>query len=179
MVARMIVRDLDENPGQRQRLNVLSETLEDMTITMDAVVWAVNPKYDTLDGLANYLIRFTQEFFAGTPIRCELNIPPDLPTVPLTAAVRHNLFLAFKEALNNAAKHANPEVVSVQVEYSEGRLVLEVKDNGIGFDVHEKRSAGRGLENIHDRLKAIGGRCDVESTVGKGTRLRFEINLTL
>jgi signal transduction histidine kinase len=177
MVAERVARELGDAPEPQQRVRMLRQTLGEMTITMDELVWAVDPQHDTLNGLANYLIRFTQEFFSGTAIRCELSIPHDLPAVPLTAAVRHNLFLAFKEALNNAAKHAAPTVVKVRVAFVAGRLQMEVADDGPGFAPAGKRPGGRGLEIMRDRLQAIGGRCDVESNEGRGTQVRFDVPL--
>jgi signal transduction histidine kinase len=178
MVARRVAADARNFSDSSDNVNVLCKTLDDITVTLDAVVWAVNPQHDTLDGLANYLTRFSQEFFAGTEISCELNIPADLPAVPLTAAVRHNLFLAFKEALNNAAKHALPSDVAVNVTLEDLRLTLEVRDNGVGFDPRLKRSGGRGLDIMQNRLSAIGGSCEVISGPGQGTRVRFELSLS-
>ena len=78
---------------------------------MDEIVWAVNPQHDTLDSLATYLGKFAQDFLAAAHIRCRLEVPIELPAWPLTAEVRHNIFLAFKEGLNNAVKHARTKEV--------------------------------------------------------------------
>ncbi len=174
--AGMVARDL-ESPGAARQLETLRRTLDDMTVTMDELVWAVNPRHDTLDGLANYMLRFTQEFFAGTPMRCELNIPPDLPAAPLSSAIRHNLFLAFKEALNNIAKHARASTLIVRMQFVAGQLQIEVEDDGAGFAPDHPPSRGRGLENMSNRLRTIGGRCVVASHPGQGTRVRFEMPL--
>lgn len=176
--AGMVARDLDAPPAG-PRLDILRRTLDEMTVTMDELVWAVNPRHDTLDGLANYMLRFAQEFFAGTRIRCELNIPPNLPAAPLTAAIRHNLFLAFKESLNNAAKHAHPTTIRVRVQFAAGELRVEVKDDGAGFDPADPRTRGRGLEIMRNRLQTAGGRCEIESHPGRGTRVRFEVPLRI
>ena len=177
MIAEMAVRDRDASPAAQDRLQALRRTLEDMTITMDELVWAVNPQHDTLDGLANYLLRYTQEFFAGTSVRCEFGIPPDLPAVPLGATVRHNLFLAYKESLTNAAKHAHATTVTVRVEFAANRLRLEVEDDGAGFVPGTERGGGCGLENMRDRLQAIGGQCEVAPREGRGTRVSFVLTL--
>jgi signal transduction histidine kinase/ligand-binding sensor domain-containing protein len=177
MIAEIAARDREASPAAQDRLQALRRTLDDMTITMDELVWAVNPQHDTLDGLANYLLRYTQEFFAGTNVRCEFSIPPDLPAAPLGATVRHNLFLAYKEGLTNAAKHAHPSVIAVRVEFAANRLRLEVEDDGPGFDPAAEHAGGRGLENMRDRLRAIGGQCEVASRAGRGTRVSFILTL--
>jgi len=70
------------------------------------IVWAVNPRQDTLDGLVSYICQFAQEYLTVAGILCRLDVPGHLPALPLSADVRHNLFLAVKEALNNIVKHA-------------------------------------------------------------------------
>jgi signal transduction histidine kinase len=177
MVAEMAARDLAAQPGARQRVLALRATLDEVTATMDELVWAVNPKHDTLDGLANYLIRFTQEFFRDSPIRCELNVPPDLPAAPLVASLRHDLFLAYKEAVANAAKHARATVITVRAEFDGHRLTLEVCDDGVGFDPAAPRSRGRGLENMGERLQSVGGQATIVSAPGRGTCVRFAVPL--
>ena len=80
---------------------------------MGEVVWAVNPEHDTFDSLANYLSQYAQNFLRVAGIRCRLEMPVQLPTQPVSAEVRHNLFLAFKEALNNVVKHAAASEVQI------------------------------------------------------------------
>ena len=66
----------------------------------------MNPSHDTLDSLAAYIGRFAPLYLGAAAIRCRLNIPVQLPPLALSAEVRHNVFLAFKEGLNNIVKHA-------------------------------------------------------------------------
>ena len=176
--ANMITDALHREAGvSGSRYQMLRETLEQLTVTMDELVWAVNPKHDTLDGLADYVIRYTQEFLSGTGLSCVLDVPADFPPVSLRAPVRHNLFLAFEEALSNAARHASATEVNVRMAFESGRLELEVADNGRGFDKASVRTGAHGLENMRQRLAAIGGLCEVTPTVGHGTRVRFELAL--
>jgi signal transduction histidine kinase len=177
MLAEALRREAGEESSLRPRFHLLRETLERMTVTMDELVWAVNPRHDTLDGLANYVIRYTQEFLADTSITCVLDVPADLPAVSVNAPIRHNLFLAFEEALSNAARHAAATEVTVRVAFREGLLTLDVVDNGRGFTNSSLRDGAHGLENMRQRLSLIGGRCDVETAEGRGTRVRFELEL--
>ena len=177
MLAEALRRESGVAASAHPRIQLLGETLERMTVTMDELVWAVNPQHDTLEGLANYVIRYTQEFLADTGLACVLDVPTDLPAVPVGAPVRHNLFLAFEEALSNAARHAAATEVTVRMAYREGLLALAVVDNGRGFAEGSVRAGAHGLENMSQRLGAIGGRCDVETVSGRGTRVRFELAL--
>jgi signal transduction histidine kinase len=98
-------------------------------------VWAVNPTHDTLDSLATYLGRFAQNYLSAAGIRCRLDVPLDLAGFALTAEVRHNVFLAFKEALNNVAKHARATEVRIAMQLEQKGFALIVADNGVGFRV--------------------------------------------
>jgi signal transduction histidine kinase len=173
-----------ENPTQVAiDLDRIFHTARDLTRAMDEIVWAISPKHDTLDSLANYLHKFAQDYLETAGIPCRLDFPLDLPSWPVTADVRHHLFLAFKEALNNVIKHARASEVHISLALEGNAIVLAVVDNGVGIPVEPpprddgiaagRFATGNGLENMRRRLAEIGGRCDVESEPGKGTKLRL------
>jgi signal transduction histidine kinase len=176
--------ELDHSAAATE-LDRIYDTARDVTRAMDEIVWAVNPQHDTLDSLATYLGKFAQDFLAAAHIRCRLEMPIQLPAWPLTAEVRHNLFLAFKEAVNNAVKHAGTTEVRVIVQLAPDRFTLRVEDEGCGFATNgaegeslptSGRSAnGNGLKNMRRRLDEIGGRCEIRSTPGTGTTVIFEV----
>lgn len=155
----------------------ISETTQEVVKTLDEIVWTVNPKNDTLDKLADYLVHYAEEFFESTPVRCRLDVPADLPNHPLTAEVRHNLFLAFKEALNNVLRHAAAAEVWVQLAVHNDRLELTVKDNGRGFETKPGDPRGNGLQNMRQRLDDIHGGFELTSAPGQGTVLKLSIPL--
>jgi len=172
------------NPGQAGvQLNRIYETTRELTRALDEIVWAVNPEHDTLDSLASYLGRFAQDFLGSLAIRCRLDVPTQLPSWPVTAEVRHNLFLAFKEALHNVVKHAGASEISISLTTTADTFTLLVRDDGCGFVPtalsHEPRSepgrpaSGNGLVNMRRRLEKIGGRCEIQSTPGQGTQVKF------
>ena len=159
----------------------------ELTRALDEIVWAVNPQHDTLDSLATYLGRFAQEFLSAAGLRCRLDLPLRLPARPLTADVRHNLFLAFKEALHNVLKHADATEVRVVLALQPAAFSLAVEDNGRGFapgsagaaagPEGDRMAPGNGLANLRRRLEAIGGRCEIHSAPGAGTKVRFVVPL--
>lgn len=160
-----------EDAHSRSQLRRITQTAREAVRDMDEIVWAVNPKHDTLDSLAGYLGQFAGEQFEQTSVDCHLDIPRTLPALPLTAEVRHNLFLATKEALNNVLKHSQARDVWLRLELEHAMLVLTVEDNGRGFP--PERKPGDGLENMRERLRDIGGQLDIESTPGAGTKVKF------
>lgn len=172
-----------ESPERIQTdLLQISETARDLVRAMDETVWAVNPENDTLDGLLTYVGKFVQEFSAAAKLRCRLDLPVEPPAIPLSAEVRHHIFLAVKEALNNVVKHSRATEVSLSLKLERDAFTLVIEDNGVGLlpgssngIVHERLSSGHGLSNLQQRLEAIGGKCTIRSKPGEGT----EVNLTV
>lgn len=166
-----------ENPAQAAaQLERIYNTSRELTRSMDEIVWAVNPQHDTLDSLASYLGNFAQEYLVSLNIRCRLDVPLHLPHWPITAEMRHNVFLAFKEALHNVVKHSGAREVSVIFATDAAGFHLAVRDNGKGFDpatVTTRPGRGNGLKNMRQRLEKIGGRCELQSTPGLGAEVKF------
>jgi signal transduction histidine kinase len=146
-----------------------------MAQALDEIVWAVNPEHDTLEGLAEYLTQATDDFLEDTPIRLRLVVPAGLPACTIPAEVRHQLFLAYKEALNNAVKHGAASEIRIELATEPTRLHIIVADNGVGFDASAPDARGNGLRNMRHRLESIGGRFDLESRPGQGTRIGFTV----
>jgi signal transduction histidine kinase len=162
------------NPPQTAvELSRICDATREATRAMDEIVWAADPENDSLDELATYISGFTQELLNGVGVRCRLALPASFPRVVLSAEVRHNVFLAFKEALNNALKHGQPTEVRVSMNLEEGRFVLVLEDDGKGFAT--PAAVGHGLHNMQQRLERLQGRFQVESQTGKGTRVRLEV----
>jgi signal transduction histidine kinase len=156
--------------------NKVNEIMSDLVRSLDEIVWAVNPRNDTFDGLVTYLGRYAEEFLKVAGLRCRLDLPLNVPAWPVAAKVRHGLFLAFKETLNNAAKHSAASVVRVSVRTQDDGFELLIEDDGQGFKTEQGERAGRsGLVNIRSRLSEIGGSCVIESDIGKGTCVRFQM----
>jgi signal transduction histidine kinase len=168
-----------------RNLDRIFTTAREVTSALDEIVWAVNPRHDRLDSLANYLSRFAYEYLSVAEVRCRLDLPLHLPTLPVTAEVRHNLFLAFKEALHNIVKHAAANEVRVELKLEAAQLALQVADNGRGFDLvgsdggsaAGRLACGNGLANMRRRLVEIGGACEIHSERGRGTTVAFTVPL--
>ncbi len=154
----------------------IRSTSRAMVTALNEIVWAVNPKHDSLNELAGYLGNFAEAFFQPGSLRCRLDIPGDLPERPLAAEVRHGIFLAFKEAVNNAAKHSRASEVRVKIRCDGDELQLAIEDDGIGFDPAVKH-AGNGLVNMKNRLEKMGGSCDIRSAPGAATIVLFRLKL--
>ncbi len=144
--------------------------------------------HDTFDSLATYLQKFAQNFLRDANVRCRIDMPLELPLWPLTADIRHNLLLAFKEAINNVVRHANASEVRISLKVGELQsFTLTIEDNGCGFKVPaylstvaaapEHPSVTNGLRNMSRRLAETGGRFEIVSTEGAGTKVIFVVLL--
>ncbi len=102
-----MTRQQPQLPAEAQRdVAEISETARETIRSFEEIVWAVNPKNDSLANLVHYLCRFAEDFFEGSATQCVFELPEDIPAIALSTEVRHHLFLAAKEALNNALKYA-------------------------------------------------------------------------
>ncbi|MDB6110543.1 MAG: Integral rane sensor signal transduction histidine kinase, partial [Pedosphaera sp.] len=161
----------------RNQLREVSEKSHQLVTSLDEIVWAINPANDLLPKLIHYLCHVAEEFFRPTSIRCRMEVDESLPEVPLTSEVRHNLFLAVREAMNNIAKHSQATEVWFRIQKQENNMAITLEDNGRGF-VATDAAVGEGLQNMRRRVEEIGGQFECESKTGQGTtcriRLRFD-----
>ena len=162
-------REMKTNAGK------VVDATEDLVRNLDGIVWAVSPDNDSLDNLALYFYEYAQRFFAPTKIRYRWQVsPPDLPRLPLSAEMRHNLFLVFKEALNNVAKHSGATEVNLSLSFEAEMLSLSIADNGKGFS-ESPDHFGNGLQNMRKRIERYGGTFTLKSTSTQGTCVRVVI----
>jgi signal transduction histidine kinase len=114
-------------------------------------------------------------------IRCRIDMPDTLPDLTMTSAVRHNLFLAAKEAVQNIVKHSKASEAWLRIRMEGRDLVLALEDNGMGgvaLPTAESTSTknGNGLANMKHRMESIGGRFELESKPGEGTAVRLVLS---
>ena len=143
--------------------------------SLDEIVWAINPRNDSLESFANYLSQFAQQHMTLARVRCVLDVPTVLPVMALSAEVRHKLLLASREALQNVATHAAATEARVTLQLDDDMLAVTITDNGHGFDLTRVGGEGNGLSNMRRRLEDIGGRTEITSEPGKGATVRLVI----
>ena len=99
------------------------------------------------------------------------------PVPKLTSARREALYRIAQEALHNALRHAEPAHVEIDLSAGDGQVVLQVRDDGVGFDAERSEQAARrlGLTSMRERARTVGGRLTVTSTPGGGTTVRVEV----
>jgi ligand-binding sensor domain-containing protein/signal transduction histidine kinase len=155
----------------REYLGEIVGRSTEMVGALDEIVWAVNPKNDDLNSLVTYFCQFAERFLRPVSISCRYQIPAQLPAIALNADQRHNLFMAFKEALQNVVKHSNASNLRLGLEIAQGAMRLTIEDDGRGFVEGDPQPGADGLRGMRERLQQLGGRCDVVSGLGEGTRI--------
>jgi signal transduction histidine kinase len=151
----------------------ICQTARETTLALDEIVWEANPSNDTLDSLITYSCKYAQEYLALAGLRYRLDVPETLPAAPILPDVRHNVFLAFKEAVNNIVKHAQASAAQVRLRLEPNRFTLEIQDNGRGLTEPDDKSGRNGLRNMRTRMEDIGGEFSIGPAPEGGTLVRL------
>jgi hypothetical protein len=166
------------NSEARQQLDMICDGLRGVLGAMDEMLWAVNPRHDTVENFIAYICDYAQTFLQSTKIRCLLEVESDIPPLNFDLPLRRSLLLAVKEAVNNAAKHSEASQLLIKIYRNGSKLVVIVEDNGQGFDLYKAKLGRNGLINLTQRMSEAGGACKIVTRPGEGCRVEFSILLT-
>jgi signal transduction histidine kinase len=159
-----------------ERMETIAVKSRTLVNALDEIVWVVDPERDNLGSVARYLASYTEEFLKGLKIACRVQIPNSFPEREVSGEVRHDLFLAVKEALNNAIRHGGATEIEFRVRVLDDRLQISITDNGSGFEA-SGLSTGRGLLNLRNRMERLHGQCELQSSPGAGATVTLELPL--
>lgn len=152
----------------------ISRSANDVLNKMNAIIWSMNSGNDTLDNLISYIRSYALEYFEGTHMDCKVNTPENIADQELSGDKRRNIFLCIKETLNNALKHSDGSLITIDIELSH-HLKIKIIDNGSGIDMENLRQFGNGLKNIARRMESIGGTFTIENNHGTMTILELTL----
>ena len=165
-------------PGPAEsQMQELARTTRRVIASLDEVVWAVNPRHDTLASLAGYLSQLATEYLASVALSCQLDAPLAWPAHTVRAPVRHHLALALREALQNVLKHSGARQVRLELRCEVEEFILRLTDDGRGLGTQAPGPGQDGLANIADRLAAIGGSARIRSPATGGTEVELRVPL--
>ena len=171
-----LLSDLAKTGTGGNHLDRIFQRSRELAQSLDEIVWAINPRNDTLEGLLSYLAEFAQRFLAAAGIACRLDLPRDQRALTLSPNFRHHICLAVKEALHNAVQHAGATEIKMQIELLRQELTITITDNGIGF-TGEAPAGHDGLANLKTRMREIAGSMQLTSTANTGTRIVLTVQL--
>ena len=170
----------DELPADskiRVQLEQICEDARGVLSSIDEILWALNPRRDTLQDFADYVCDYTQKFLSPASIECVFEVDSKHLVAAADLPLRRSLLMAIKETLNNTVKYSNATEVLLQINRQRHELLVVVQDNGQGFDPATIQPGRNGLRNLTKRMKELGGSCRIASQKGQGCRIEFRIPL--
>ncbi len=178
LLGEMVESDKNEPAEVEAHAKQISQTARETARALDEIVWTVNPSNDTAEGLINYICKYAQEYFAVAGLRYRLDVPTQLPGTEISPEVRHNAFLAAKEAITNVVRHAQAKSVWLRLRLEPGQFVLELADDGRGV-AHladdERAKTRNGLRNMRKRMEDVGGGFEIGPAPEGGALVRLTV----
>jgi signal transduction histidine kinase len=172
-------------------LRTVTSISNELMEAMSDIVWAINPQKDYLSDLSQRMRRYASDMMTARRIAFRFRAPVSGPEVQLGANVRREVFLIFKESINNVVKHAECSEVKLDLSVEADWLTLRISDNGKGFNqalvkadtgfLTSQHHGGNGLASMRRRARELGGQFEIITHRGRGTRmsLRLPIGHTL
>ena len=141
---------------------------------MSEIIWAMNSRFDNVEGLIGYIRRYAVEFLEDHKIDHSFFAEDVKDNINISGEKRRNVYLVIKELLNNAVKYSGASKIRIEAGTHPDLFVKIIESGGKGFDPKETSDFGNGLYNINKRLEQIGGKIHfLQSSAG------MEISVTL
>lgn len=156
------------NEKTKSALEKINERSQRLLDSMSDIIWNINPGNDTIEEVMSRMREYATTILEAKNIDYTFNFPKEKMDCKLTMEVKNNMYLIFKEAVNNLSKYSGCSKVSLSLLFDEKNIQLIVEDNGIGFDTN-KQTQGGGLINMNYRAAEIKGALRINSTPGRGT----------
>lgn len=166
---------LEKNGNAQDHFQRIGEQSARMMEDLGDMVWSVNPSNDSMSQIITRMREFATEIFEPKGIEYKFEEKTREGLI-LTADQRKNLFLIFKETINNAAKYSQASLIEINLHQQNNLLVMHVKDNGRGFNEQAIQS-GNGLRNLRERAKEVKGKLILKSTPGEGTEVELHLSI--
>jgi signal transduction histidine kinase len=141
---------------------------------MDDIVWSINPRNDNLENLMMRVKHFATTLFEAQNIDYEILIQPEIGQARIPMEYRQHIYLILKEAVNNLVKYSEARKAGIRIRFDENNLMLEVWDNGRGFDAASQYT-GNGIYGMQNRAKRMNARLVFHSDHNTGTRLLLNV----
>jgi ligand-binding sensor domain-containing protein len=176
VLSEVIRRRIGDKPAVAEPLSMIANLSRDLIDSMNDIVWAINPKRDRLSDLTQRMRRFASDAFTVRDIEFSFSAPDPEYDTRLGADMRREIFLIFKESINNVVRHSGCNEARIDFSIQHGALELRVYDDGRGF-YPEIASDGNGLASMRQRALRIGGALDISSQGEQGTTVSLKAPL--
>lgn len=135
---------------------------------LEVIAWATNPQHDHFKSLKSLMVKFAAPLCHSKNIQCSIDSNGINEEMLMPGEIRQSIFLVFKEAINNMVKYSDAAECSTNISISNNKFVLQIADNGKGFDGTTKGN-GNGWKNMQKRTADLNGKLIIDSGPGKGT----------
>lgn len=179
LLGELVETDKDSPVEVESHAQQICQSARETTRALDEIVWTVNPQNDTLEGLVNYICKNAQDYLAVAGVRYRFDVPSEVPAIPIPPDVRHNVFLASKEAVTNVVRHAKATSAWVRMKLENNLFTVEIEDNGRGvadLDINAPRTRN-GLKNMRKRMEDVGGTFSLTPGTEGGALAKFTVPL--
>lgn len=173
VLSEVIRRQVGNHEVVAEPLSLIATLSRDLIDAMNDIVWAINPRRDRLADLSHRMRRFASDVFTARDIAFTFNAPDHQHDTRLDTDVRREVFLVFKETVNNVARHARCTEAAIDFRMDGHWLELSVCDNGKGFDP-EHINDGNGLTSMRQRARKIGGALTITSMIENGATVKLK-----
>ncbi len=157
-------------------LEKIGNTSSSLASLMNDIIWAVNPEKDDSKEMVVRMKWYVNELMQTRNIHTSFNVNPDFESWNFTIEQKKNIYLIFKEALNNCFKYAQCNNLTIDLRINNKVLSMKISDDGIGF-VKSLGHQGNGLKNITKRAENIGATVSIGSEPNAGTEVNLVLNL--
>ena len=171
-------RNIGQPEKSKEYLSRASEDIQRISESLSDIVWNINPRYDDLQNLFIRMKRYAADMLDGKNINGQFDFPSNGAGPALSMTQRRDLYLVFKEAVNNLVKYSQASNAMISVNTDVHSITLVVRDDGKGFDRNSSRM-GNGLQNMEQRAKkASGASLTIQSQPGSGTTVTLDMKVS-
>lgn len=174
VLSEVVHQQLDGGAMIEAPISSIARLSRESVSSMSDIVWAINPTKDSLRDLTRRMRAFATEIFTSHNIDFEFQPPAADLDLKLGANVRRTVYLIFKEAVNNIARHSACEKATIDIHVEGSRLVLRIADDGKGFDAATVTD-GNGLQSMRKRAKDSGGETNISTNPPHGTTITLRL----
>lgn len=174
ILSELSYKNLHQPQQAEQFLQRITEQIHDSSQAMDDIIWSVNSKNDSVEETFARMRRFAAELFDNTDIEYSLSFDEEICYRKINMEQRRDIFLLYKEVLNNIYKHAAATSVKIAVAVDRNLLLMHIQDNGVGFKP-KVVSHRNGLKNLYQRSAKWGGTINIQSAPGEGAEIKISI----
>lgn len=168
-----------EMAGVREKLHLIQDLAKDSSHELRSLLWFTDEDPNTWEDLCGRMRRYGHTLIKHLDIDLGIHLSEaGIKIKPPPLSVRVCLYQIFREAMHNVIKHANADKIKISLSFMGDNVILEIEDNGTGFDIKKIKEGHYGLKNMKRRADALGGAFNIKSRIGEGTHIKLQLSLT-